>query len=201
METSNVADATKRLFQSDLSFFTLKTLRDILSLRSQDTLYLYIRKLVRLNVLTKLERGVYALGSRMPNDFCIANTIHRPSYISFETALNAHGVLSQFPYEITSATTGKPIQKTIQGKLYTYSRIQPVLFFGYEKTNGFLMATPEKALLDQAYFATRGLRQFPIDEYDLSRINKTRLTGYLSSLPNTTHTKQVVQRLSVKIRI
>lgn len=201
METLNVADATKRLFQSDLSLFTLKTLRDILSLRSQDTLYLYIRKLIRLNVLIKLERGVYALENRPPDTFSIANIIHRPSYISFETALNVHGILSQFPYEITSATCRKPLQKTIQGKLYTYSRVQPVLFFGYEKTNGALMATPEKALLDQAYFAARGLRQFPIDEYDLSRINKARLTGYLSSLPNTMHTKQVAKRLSAKIRI
>lgn len=201
METLNMADATNRLFQSNLSLFTLKTLRDILLLRSQDTLYLYIRKLIGLGVLTKLERGVYALSARPPNDFCIANTIHRPSYVSFETALNVHGILSQFPYEITSATTGKPIQKNIQGKLYTYSRVQPVLFFGYEKTNGFLMATPEKALLDQAYFAARGLRQFPIDEYDLSWINKTRLTAYLSSLPNTARIKQVAERLSTKIRI
>lgn len=201
METLNVADATRLLFQSDLSLFTLKTLRDILSLRSQDTLYLYIRKLISLGVLTKLERGVYALGSRMPDDFCIANTIHRPSYISFETALNIHGMLSQFPYEITSATTGKPIQKTIQGKLYTYSRVQPEFFFGYEKTNGFLMATPEKALLDQAYFATRGLRQFPVDEYDLSRINKARLAAYISSLPKTVRFKQVERQLSAKIRI
>lgn len=201
METLNVADATKRLFQSDLSLFTLKTLRDVLSLRSQDTLYLYIRKLIRLDVLTKLERGVYALGGRMPDDFCIANTIHRPSYVSFETALNVHGILSQFPYEITSTTTSKTISKTIQGKLYTYSRVQSAFFFGYEKINGYLMATPEKALLDQAYFATRGLRQFPIDEYDLSRINKARLAAYLSSLPHTTRTKQVAQRLSAKISI
>ncbi|MEK9143330.1 MAG: hypothetical protein AAB481_01740 [Patescibacteria group bacterium] len=201
METLNVADATKRLFQSEISLFTLKTLRDILSLRSQDTLYLYIRKLIHLDVLTKLERGVYALSGHPPNEFCIANTIHRPSYISFETALNVHGILSQFPYEITSATTSKPIGKTIQGKLYTYSRVQSAFFFGYEKTNGFLMATPEKALLDQAYFAARGLRQFPIDEYDLSRINKARLTTYLSSLPHTPGTKQMAKQLSLKIRI
>lgn len=201
METLNVADATKRLFQSETSLFTLKTLRDILSLRSQDTLYLYIRKLIRLNVLIKLERGVYALEGHMPNDFCIANTIHRPSYVSFETALNVHGILSQFPYEITSATTGKPIQKNIQDKLYTYSRVQPVLFFGYEKTDGFLMATPEKALLDQAYFSVLGLRQFPIDEYDLSRINKALLAAYLSSLPHTARFKQVARQLSAKIRI
>lgn len=201
METLNVADATKRLFQSDMSLFTLKTLRDILLLRSQDTLYLYIRKLIRLGVLTKLERGVYTLSARQPQTFCVANTIHRPSYISFETALNFYGILSQFPYEITSVTTAKPIQKTIQGKLYTYSRVRPVLFFGYEKTNGFLMATPEKALLDQAYFAARGLRQFPIDEYDLSRIYKARLTAYLSSLPNTARFKQVARQLSTKIRI
>lgn len=201
METLNVADATKRLFQSDIFLFTLKTLRDILLLRSQDTLYLYIRKLIRLGVLTKLERGVYTLCARPPQTFCIANILHRPSYVSFETALNVHGILSQFPYEITSVTTGKPIQKTVQGKLYTYSRVQPAWFFGYEKTDGFLMATPEKALLDQAYFAVRGLRQFPIDEYDLSRIHKTRLAAYVSSLPKTAHTKRVAKRLSAYIRI
>lgn len=74
METLSVADATRRLYQSTVAIFTLKTLHDILPLDSLDTFYLYLRKLVRLGVLEKLERGLYVLRDRSPDTFLCKRT-------------------------------------------------------------------------------------------------------------------------------
>ena len=168
---------------------------------SDDTFYLYIRKLIRLHILEKLERGIYIIKDRPPHEYNIANILHAPSYISFETALNFYGILSQFPYEITSATVGKSIQKTIHDTMYSYAHIQPSLFFGYQKKDGHLIAEPEKALLDQLYFAARGLRQFPIDEYDLSRIDTSRFSSYLSRVPKTKQFISKMQQLSSVLHV
>src|SRR3989344_4917296 len=113
MGTLNTTIAAKLLYESSLSIFPIKALRDILEISSSDTFYLYLRKLTQLGILTKLERGTYILAHRPPDVFLIANVLHRPSYVSFESALNRHGMLSQFPYEITSATPGKTTGKTV----------------------------------------------------------------------------------------
>lgn len=63
--------------------------------------------------------------------------------------------------------------------------MQRKLFFGYEKKDGYLIAVPEKALLDQAYLAAKGLRRFPIDEYDLSDLNNKKIQEYLTFFPKT----------------
>ena len=42
----------------------------------------------------------------------------------------------------------------------------------YIKKNDVLIATPEKALFDQFYLASKGIKSVNIDEYDLKNINK-----------------------------
>ncbi|MDP1722176.1 MAG: hypothetical protein Q8L37_03125 [Candidatus Gottesmanbacteria bacterium] len=199
METLNITSATKLLYESNLPVFTIKTLRDMFVTRLPDTLYVYLRKLIRMGILVKLERGIYVLVHRTPDAFLIANVLHGPSYISCESALNMHGILSQFPYEVTSVTTNKPIQKTVQERLYSYGHIQPSLYWGYEKVRGALIAHPEKAILDQAYFAARGLRQFPLDEYEVSRIDKNRLASYMKRMPHTPPVQVILDKIQKEV--
>lgn len=199
METFNTTSAAKLLYESDLPVFTIKSIRDMFAITSPDTLYVYLRKLIRMGILVKLERGIYVLAHRTPDAFLMANVLHGPSYISCESALNMHGILSQFPYEVTSVTTNKPIQKTVQGRLYSYAHVQPSLYWGYEKIRGALIAHPEKSILDQAYFAARGLRQFPLDEYDVSQIDKKRLVSYMKRMPHTPPVQVMLDTIQKKV--
>lgn len=199
METSNITASAKLLYESDLPVFTIKSIRDMFAMASQDTLYVYLRKLTRMGILVKLERGIYALAHRTPDVFLMANVLHGPSYVSCESALNMHGILSQFPYEVTSVTTDKPIQKTVQNRLYSYAHMQPSLYWGYEKVRGALVAHPEKAILDQAYFAARGLRQFPLDEYDVSQIDKKRLISYMKRMPHTPPVQVMLEKIRKEV--
>lgn len=185
MERYNLVAITKRIYDSRLSFFTIKTLKDILEVRKESSLFPVINNLLRSEILVKIERDKYLLkGANVP-DFAIANYIYEPSYISCESALNFYGILSQFTYEITSITLKKTIEKSFEGKVYVYNHIKRDLFWGYEKQNGFLIAFPEKAVLDQLYLTAKGYKNINFDEYDLSRISISRLKKYLKKYPKT----------------
>ena len=105
----------------------------------------------------------------------VANEIYYPSYLSFEKALSNYGILSQAPYTYTFATLRPTKKVTIGGFEIEYSHLKKELFFGYVLKDGKNLALPEKALLDQLYMASRGLRAVNIEELDLKEINKVKL--------------------------
>lgn len=178
------ADLVKKIYQSKLELFTTKTLHDMLGLSvPQSTFFSMLARLTSRNVLQKLERDKYILAGANTHNFRIANFLYEPSYVSLETALNFHGVLSQFPYEIASVTTRKPVTKSIGGKTYRYARIKRTLFWGYESASGYLIAQPEKALLDLLYLASKGLGAAHTDELNTSKLDKTRFETYVKRFP------------------
>ena len=195
METYNLALVTKKIYDSRLNFFSLKTLRDILEIKKDRSLYSVIRRLLENEVLKKIEKNKYLLENTKLNDFLLANLIYTPSYISFESALNFYGILSQFPYEVTSATSKKTLQKIIDEKTYSYIHLKKELFWGYEKKDNFLIALPEKALLDELYLVSKGLKNFQLGEHDFSLINKDRLKNFLIKFPQTEQFKALTGEL------
>lgn len=195
MERYNLAILTKKIYNSGFSLFTLKTLRDILEIKKESTMFSVVKKLLRAGVLIKIERNKYLLKEAKVNDFALANFIYQPSYVSFESALNFYGILSQFPYEVSSATVRKTIGKIFQDKAFVYTHIKKDLFWGYEKKEDFIIAFPEKALLDQLYLVAKGYKRINLDEYDLSKISISRLKKYLNKYPETRQFKSAAKIL------
>ena len=183
MKTSNLAVITKKLYASPVVLFNAKTLRDLLGHLPQATFFSILARLTEQNILQKIERDKYLLAGVHTHDFSIANFLYEPSYVSLEAALNFHGVLAQFPHEIASVTQKKPVVKTLHGKTYRYARLKRTLFWGYEALQGFLIAQPEKALLDLLYLQSKGLAIVHIDELDTSRLNKERVAAYAKKFP------------------
>lgn len=129
-------------------------------------------------LFTRLKQGIYALKTDLPSGEEIANSIYRPSYVSFEYALAYYGILPEMPYAITSATTKPTRDFVVNGMGFSYFTIKPEAYTGYRliKTNrrtslknknvyftemeditdtgSFLMAEPEKALVDYLYFVS-----------------------------------------------
>ncbi len=172
METYNISGLTKKLLGSRLKLFTLPTLQNLLKIENERTLFRVIETFQKNGVLTKIERNKYQITDSYVNSFEVANFLYQPSYISLETALNYWGILSQFPYEMTSITTKKTVEKEFDGVTYTYRHICPKYFGMFEKVDNALIASPEKALFDQIYLASKGLKILHMDEYDFTHINK-----------------------------
>jgi len=123
--------------------------------------------LVRQGVVMKVGRGVWALAADKDkiSPYAVAALLssrHRV-YVSFTSALHLHGMIEQIPQTITLASTGHT--RTVRTRLGTYRihRIAPGFFKGfdwYRGEGGFLIAAPEKALVDCLYLSSRRKRQF-----------------------------------------
>ena len=150
--------------------------------------------------ITKIINGFYIFNDVVIDEYFlirIANTIYSPSYLSFETALSHYGLIPEAVYQITSATTRKTkIFNTLQGS-FGYRSISKNLFWGYtiDPENGFIIATPEKAILDYLYlrkqFNENDLSEWRlnIDEYK-NILNEETIEKYLRLFNNKTLTKK-----------
>lgn len=191
MESYNVATVTKKIYQSGFTVFTSRTLRDILHVKKESSYYNLVKRLVRAGILSVVERDKYVRSDATIHDYTFANFFYSPSYVSCETALNYYGILSQFPHEMVSVTPKKSRRKHSGDRLFSYVHVKKELFWGYTK-HEFLIAEPEKALLDQLYLATKGLKAVSIDEYDVSIIDKGKFTRYFRKFPKTRQTNSMI---------
>lgn len=125
----------------------------------------------KYKLIERLVKGKYILSNSNISDFEKAGMILSPSYVSLESALTFYGILPQFTYSVTSVTTQKARKYQIGGKEYEYAKIQKAFFSDYIKKDNFLIATPEKALIDLIYLASKRLRKIEFSDLDLSIIN------------------------------
>ena len=87
------------------------------------------------------------------------------AYISFISALRLYGIIEQIPQAITIASTAHT--RTISTKIGVFfiHRIMPEFFNGFNwyrgrGTGNFLIAEPEKALIDSLYLSVCKKKQF-----------------------------------------
>ncbi|MBN1294005.1 MAG: type IV toxin-antitoxin system AbiEi family antitoxin domain-containing protein [Candidatus Latescibacteria bacterium] len=125
-----------------------------------------LNHLCRQDVLVKICRGVWAETSIAPiSPFRIIPYLPggQRTYISFLSALHIHGIIEQIPQMITCASLAHTRTLTTALGVFSIHRIAPDFFFGFNwyKQNGeFLVAEPEKALLDCLYLSGRKGNQF-----------------------------------------
>lgn len=172
------------LNETERKLFTTGDLKKLLKIEKANTLYKTIEGLIKEKILIYLSKGKYLYRAARPHDFEIANFLYSPSYISFESALNFHNILIQTPYSITSATPLRNKVIAVDKKEYVYTHVDPKIYFGYERENTFLVATPEKALVDLMYLASKGMRQIDIKDLDTSQIDKRGVNSILEKISN-----------------
>lgn len=189
MQTYSTTDIIKILQSNEISLFTLSDFAKIFDLDNQQTLYKKIARLEQKQIITKLIKGKYRFLLNQPSNFAIANFLYSPSYISLESALSFHSIITGFPYQLTSVTPKPTRTIELNDQEYKYTHLSPTLYWGYDKKENFLLADPEKALLDYIYLATKGLRNPIFDEMDLSRLNRKQLELYTQKFHNQSMNK------------
>ena len=173
-----------KIYNASQKLLTTKNLRGILDIKKKRTFENVVKRLEEEGIIKKIERGKYVKVNSNYTDFGISQFIYNPSYISFETALNDHGLLEQFPYEITAVTTKKSVEKEFDGKSFSYLHMNKRLFIGYQKEGLYLIALPEKAIFDQVYMSIVGnksegiLKDIKKDSFDINLV--LRYTNLLS---------------------
>lgn len=177
-------EAMQILQRTHKRIFHTSDLRKLFSIENINTLNKQVKGLIGAGVLARMIKGFYYLASSKPTDFELANVLYRPSYISLESALNYYGILVQSPQQITSVTTKLTRNIENAGKTFSYSHLIQKYFNGYQTVDGFLIATPEKALVDTMFFAALGKASFSVGELQLQSVDKGKVKKIASRITN-----------------
>lgn len=120
----------------------------------------------REGLIFKVYRGIWAeAGNKQLSSHALIQYLfpRQRAYVSFVSALHLYGMIEQIPQMVTLASTVHT--KIIRTKIGVFSvhRIAPLFFDGfdwYKGTGGFLIAEPEKALIDSLYLSAYKKKQF-----------------------------------------
>ena len=113
--------------------------------------------------LTKLGRGRWGFGGRI-DTFVLPEylTAPFPSYVSLQSALYHHGMISQIPSALYAVSIARTRTYSTALGAVSVHHVDPSFFFGYQaagKGPGKI-ATPEKALVDFLYLSPARTRLF-----------------------------------------
>src|SRR5579859_7255132 len=144
-------------FEQLASLFTMTETRATISRR--------IALLVKKGWLLRLKKGLYlvltditTLGTNDLPEYILAQALHKDSYVSFENALQYHGLFDQMLSTVSSVTTTYVRRHTVQQTTYVFSRVKHDLYFGFTEEvispYKVFIAEKEKALLDMLYLKT-----------------------------------------------
>lgn len=176
--------ALQTLQASGKKIFTSADLQKILQTNSNQYAYVLAGRLVKEGILEKVSKGYYILVSNRPSDFELANVLYRPSYVSLESALNFYGILVQSPQQVTSVTMKLTKTLTKGSKTFSYMHLDQKFYGDYELVDGYLIATPEKALIEAMFATALGRSSLAIEELNLQSINKAKVKEIASKITN-----------------
>lgn len=110
--------------------------------------------------IIRLRKGLYVFGDRYRraplSRELLANLIYGPSYVSLDYALSHYGMIPERVENVTSVTTGENRRFTTPLGVFTYRplaqrRYAPGVHWSGEGDARYLMASPEKALVDKVW--------------------------------------------------
>lgn len=117
-----------------------------------------INKLLKNGELLRVKKGIYVRTAGEPYSLnCLANMIYGPSYVSQQYALTYYGLIPERVHVVTSMTTGRskhfytPVGEFIYEPLERTRYHAGVSCVALDSNRNFLIATPEKALVDLIY--------------------------------------------------
>lgn len=126
--------------------------------------------------IKQIIRGFYLYGNSKINQnllFKISNTIYTPSYISLESAFSYYWLIPEQTFSITAISTNKTTRFDSDFSHFTYKKIKPTLFWWYQiitvNQTKFLIAEPEKAIIDYLYLNTHIKR---MEDFEWLRLNE-----------------------------
>jgi hypothetical protein len=126
----------------------------------------FLARLVKKGDLIRLKNGFFVIAEKIKKERVpyeqIGNLLYGPSYLSLEWALSYYGMIPEGVYVVTSvsSTKSKMFQTPLGAFHYTYlSHFRFAIGIDQKENNSgrFLIATPEKALIDLIHLKSRHL--------------------------------------------
>ena len=160
----------------------LTTLKRLSGIEEEASIRKSVSRLVKKGIIKKVGKGLYLNTFNPSSTEELAMVLKKPCYISFESALSYYGIITQIPFVLTCATTGKPYKS----ERIVFHHISPKLFWGYIGEHSIFYAEKEKALLDWIYwFRKTQSVDLHLDEFDFSLLDIKKLKKYSKKFPET----------------
>lgn len=125
---------------------------------------LQMNRWVAKGYITRVVRGLFVFSDKAVqiDRRAVAFRLYEPSYVSLESALSLHGLIPEIVPTTTCVSRRTTRTFTTPLGTYLYRHVQDGLYWGYgthQTSDGvFLLAEPEKALLDYVYFNTHRIQ-------------------------------------------
>ena len=102
--------------------------------------------------LIKIKRNTYTLENDFfDRTFKVVTDAVKPSYVSFWTALSYYGFTEQQINTVQLVSTKQVKELKVKNRNINITTFKPSRFFGYDNSEGFILAEKEKALIDSLY--------------------------------------------------
>lgn len=147
---------------------------------------------VKQGLLVRIKRNLYVLRERwnaltIEEKFSLANLMQVPSYISLMTAMSYYEVTTQIQRDfIESIALKRTKEVEIEKTLFSFTKIDKKLYFGFSREKGFFIASPEKAFLDAIYLKSINRYSFDLASIDFSRFDRTKMKMLAKAFPKKT---------------
>ncbi|MCL5411954.1 MAG: hypothetical protein M1150_04465 [Patescibacteria group bacterium] len=183
----------EELLKRGIRIFSAQEFTRLFQTSSTKTKY-FLEEQTKQDLFFRLKKGLYALKTNPPTEEEIANSLYKPSYISFEYALAYYNILPEMTYQVTSATTKPTRIFTIDSKVFNFYKIKKEAFTGYFlfelEHKSILMAEPEKALVDYFYFVSLGKKPYN-ERLNTNNLKKGKILKYARLFGRKSLTKLV----------
>lgn len=172
-------------------YFTIDDLADILAIKPESTRVLCSRYAAN-GLFVRLKNNFYVLRSRWEGlrqeDFLkISNFLQVPSYVSFMAALSFYELTTQVRRSFfESACLKRSVEFQAGGAVFNYYKLKKEYYFGFIKTGGIFIATPEKAFVDSVYLYALGKYRVDFSSLDLKSLDMGVVRKILRVFPQKT---------------
>lgn len=142
-----------KIHQLQQPIFQTKDIAAYLNLKNA-TASKVLARLANSGLINRLRPGLWGISDKI-DPLMLPEYLSAPfpSYVSLQTALYYHGIISQIPSQIYAVSLARTKKYTTELGTISLHHVQPNFFFGYETIGKYWIkiATPEKALIDFFY--------------------------------------------------
>ena len=160
-------------------------------------------RLAKAGLILRVRHGLWSLELeidplRLPEYL----TAPYPAYVSLQSALSLHGMISQLPHVVSVASLAPTRRISTRLGVFSIHRLAPSFFGGSETVNGVRLARPEKALLDTLYLAPARSRLFAaLQELEIPwRFDERAARAWVERIPAGPRRRAVEMRLAALLR-
>lgn len=155
-------------------------------------------------LIVKIYRGIWAEERAAVSPYAVIPHLfptHR-AYVSFISALHIHGMIEQIPQVVTLASTSHARVIRTGAGVFQAHRIEPSFFsgFGWYKGSGtFLIAEPEKAIVDCLYISAYKSKRFAhFPELTLPKsFSFKKVKAWIEKIPSSKVRKYASKKLTI----